>query len=307
MNAAPSCRIPELAMTGGPPRKLTFAKGAAPILLSAFVHVAAACAALVLSAGGTGMEGSGLGPDQGTGDHILISRLVSLQSGSFAGVEAVEEAVAPAAEANLPTQRPEPDMRMREPEQPPAEAVPRAEAVPVVKKTEPAPKQREKRPEPAVRKTDTEKKAEGSEAKRESMAVPGMRAEAAGHRGPDNAEGISGGGGISAGTGTGGEGGERAGTGRMLMVDTKPKVLRRAKVVYPELARKRKITGHVLLRFHLDEKGEVSQLQVVKAEPPGVFEDAAIAAIKHWDFAPATKDGKPVSYWVELPMPFILK
>jgi protein TonB len=90
-------------------------------------------------------------------------------------------------------------------------------------------------------------------------------------------------------------------------VDSKPKVLSRSKVRYPEMARKNKITGHVLLRFYLDEKGSIFRLQVIKAEPPGIFEDAALASVKQWQFAPAMKDGRPVPFWVELPMPFILK
>ena len=57
----------------------------------------------------------------------------------------------------------------------------------------------------------------------------------------------------------------------------------------------------------LTGSGAASRLQVIKAHPPGVFEEAALASVKQWRFAPAMKDGKPVPYWVELPMPFILK
>ena len=90
-------------------------------------------------------------------------------------------------------------------------------------------------------------------------------------------------------------------------VDSKPKVLSRSRVAYPESARRNNVTGHVLLRFYLDEKGVISQLHVIKSEPPEIFDEAALAAVKQWRFAPAMKDGRAVPYWVELPMPFILK
>jgi TonB family protein len=79
------------------------------------------------------------------------------------------------------------------------------------------------------------------------------------------------------------------------------------RVRYPETARKQGLVGHVLLRFHLDEKGGMSQLHVVQAEPPGVFEKAALAAVREWRFAPAERNGVPVAYWAELPMPFVLR
>ena len=89
-------------------------------------------------------------------------------------------------------------------------------------------------------------------------------------------------------------------------VDTKPKVTHRVRVAYPEAARRKKITGQVILRFHLDEQGAISRLAVARAEPEGIFEDAALAAVQKWRFSPATKGGKSVPYWVELPIQFSL-
>lgn len=109
------------------------------------------------------------------------------------------------------------------------------------------------------------------------------------------------------GQGAGRLGSSAPGPGLSARVDSKPKVLRRVRVTYPEQARKRKINGQVLLRFLLDEKGAMSQLQVLRSEPSGIFDSAALTAVRKWKFAPAVRDGKPVPYWVELPLSFFLE
>ena len=107
---------------------------------------------------------------------------------------------------------------------------------------------------------------------------------------------------------SGGLGGNAdGGTGLVEDFDHKPRIVHRVKVEYPEDARKKRIIGHVLLRFRLDETGLLSQLEVSRAVPPGVFEQAALEAVKQWRFAPALKNGRPVACRVELPIPFVLR
>ena len=91
------------------------------------------------------------------------------------------------------------------------------------------------------------------------------------------------------------------------MVDKKPRVLKRGPVPYPESARRNGLTGDVVLRFLLNEKGDISHLQVIHADPPDIFNDSALAAIRKWKFSPAVKDGKSVPVWVDLPMHFSLR
>ena len=90
-------------------------------------------------------------------------------------------------------------------------------------------------------------------------------------------------------------------------VDEVPKILSRSRVEYPDWARKKRITGHVLLRFGLTEHGEILNIHVIESNPPGVFDEVAIASVKNWKFSPARKEGKPVPYLVNLPMPFVLR
>jgi len=91
------------------------------------------------------------------------------------------------------------------------------------------------------------------------------------------------------------------------MVDKKPQVLKRGPVPYPESARRNGLAGNVVLRFLLSEKGEISHLQVIHAEPLEVFNNSALTAIQKWKFSPAVKDGKAVPAWVDLPLHFSLR
>lgn len=65
---------------------------------------------------------------------------------------------------------------------------------------------------------------------------------------------------------------------------------------YPAGALTRGIEGFVELRFDVNETGATRNIEVVRAEPAGVFEDAAIAAAERWKFQPKTENNKPVYF-----------
>lgn len=64
---------------------------------------------------------------------------------------------------------------------------------------------------------------------------------------------------------------------------------------YPLAARRDNIEGAVVVRIWVDADGNVSNVQVLRATPPGYFESAAIAAVKQWHYAPAMRHGRPVA------------
>ncbi len=64
--------------------------------------------------------------------------------------------------------------------------------------------------------------------------------------------------------------------------------------VYPFRARKMGIEGHVTVRFVVDETGGVHGIEVVEAEPTGIFEKAVLTCMANWRFSPPTRDGRPV-------------
>jgi TonB family protein len=63
---------------------------------------------------------------------------------------------------------------------------------------------------------------------------------------------------------------------------------------YPENALNQHVAGSVTLQFTVDLSGEPRDIHVVEATPPGVFDRAAVAAIRHWRYAPTIVNGTPV-------------
>lgn len=55
---------------------------------------------------------------------------------------------------------------------------------------------------------------------------------------------------------------------------------------YPVVAMRRKIEGRVTVQFTIQADGSVGSPSVVSADPPGVFDQAALAAARGWRFEP---------------------
>jgi periplasmic protein TonB len=64
---------------------------------------------------------------------------------------------------------------------------------------------------------------------------------------------------------------------------------------YPVQALIKGIEGFVEVRFTVTETGAVSDPEVLRADPPGVFERAATRAILKWKYQPQLVDGRPTA------------
>jgi TonB family protein len=62
--------------------------------------------------------------------------------------------------------------------------------------------------------------------------------------------------------------------------------------VYPREARKKHIQGDVVLQTTIDREGNVADLKVVSGEP--ILADAAVEAVKQWQYKPYLLNGDPV-------------
>ena len=89
-------------------------------------------------------------------------------------------------------------------------------------------------------------------------------------------------------------------------IDQAPRPLVRIKPIYPPRARMRKIEGEVQVEFVVDSDGVVRDAEVTASSPQGVFDDAALRAVRHWKFKPGEKDGQTVSARVRQPIKFTL-
>ena len=64
---------------------------------------------------------------------------------------------------------------------------------------------------------------------------------------------------------------------------------------YPLRASRRGVEGWVRVEFTVTEEGRVEDAEVVEAEPPDVFDRAALEAIRKWRCEPRRVDGSNVS------------
>jgi periplasmic protein TonB len=77
-------------------------------------------------------------------------------------------------------------------------------------------------------------------------------------------------------------------------VDVLPRALGDIRPDYPPEADRRRQSGSVKLQIKLEADGRVSDIEVVEANPPGMFEDSALAAFRQARFSPAQRNGRPV-------------
>ena len=64
--------------------------------------------------------------------------------------------------------------------------------------------------------------------------------------------------------------------------------------LYPMRAQRRMIEGFVTVEFLVTTTGQVEQIKIIEAEPPGVFEKNVIESVSKWRFKPGTVQGIPV-------------
>lgn len=65
--------------------------------------------------------------------------------------------------------------------------------------------------------------------------------------------------------------------------------------VYPAAARASGVEGEVLVRYRVTSAGAVTDVVVVQATPPAVFDEAAITAVKQFRYRPKQIAGQAVA------------
>ena len=72
-----------------------------------------------------------------------------------------------------------------------------------------------------------------------------------------------------------------------------PRVTHRVDPSYPQSMLKLKKQGTVVVQCVIDRDGRVREVDVLRSPHP-MFDDAAIEAVRQWQFAPGTLNGRPV-------------
>jgi len=86
----------------------------------------------------------------------------------------------------------------------------------------------------------------------------------------------------------------------------KPKLVKMVKPVYPEEAVKNKLQGVVILEAVIDEGGKVKALRTLKSPDP-LLTEAALTAVKGWEYEPFIQDGKAKKVAFTVTVTFALK
>lgn len=76
--------------------------------------------------------------------------------------------------------------------------------------------------------------------------------------------------------------------------DGGPVPLTRVSPIYPLSARQRGIEGEVTVEFDISKQGTVINVNVVRSEPPGLFDKYVVNAVKKWKYRPQTVKGEAV-------------
>lgn len=77
--------------------------------------------------------------------------------------------------------------------------------------------------------------------------------------------------------------------------------------VYPRQAIRRRQEGTATIHVKISSEGTVQQIKLFRSSGFSLLDQAAIAAVRKWEFEPATRKGLTVDAWVEVPVNFVLK
>jgi len=85
-----------------------------------------------------------------------------------------------------------------------------------------------------------------------------------------------------------------------------PELINKVQPVYPEIARKARVQGVVIVEAIIDKQGNVTDSRILRGLPMGISE-AAVAAIGRWKYKPATLNGRPVAVYLTVTVTFTLQ
>jgi TonB family protein len=280
-------------------------RGRMPAFASSFVHGAILLAILALTSGST--ETAATPPPQ---DETRLVFLVTPGPGGGGGGGGLRNPLpAPRVERRgtqrtrvaVPAVKPEAVLASRREVEPQRRPPAPAEPKPVEKAPEPLPSQVLVAPvaEAAANDRDRAGVIEQPRGDADSQGG-GIEGGAGDGRGSGNGEGLGSGIGDGSGGGTGG-GPFRPGSGI-----EPPRLVREVKAEYTDDARRRNITGDVLLEIVVRRDGSVGDIRVRQGLGGGL-DERAVDAVRRWQFTPATRKGEPVDVLVEVAVEFTLR
>ena len=89
-------------------------------------------------------------------------------------------------------------------------------------------------------------------------------------------------------------------------LDRSPEIVGRVNPEYPFQARERGIEGYVAVKVLVGKDGAVRQVNILKAKPANIFDQAVRKAVSSWRFRPGEVGGEPVTAWITTTLHFRL-
>jgi protein TonB len=98
-------------------------------------------------------------------------------------------------------------------------------------------------------------------------------------------------------------------TPKFVAYEKAPVAIKQPPPEYPDFAMKSGLEGDVWVEAEVFANGKVGAVEIKKSllAGPGGLDEAAIKAVKKWEFQPAESGGKPVACWVTFPVGFYLE
>ncbi len=103
-------------------------------------------------------------------------------------------------------------------------------------------------------------------------------------------------------------------TSSAIQAQSKPKIIMNPRFryppsppVYPRQSIRRNQQGTTLIRAKVSRYGRVEKMKIYQSSGFAMLDQAAMAAVKKWDFEPAKQNSLAVSSWVQVPVNFVLE
>lgn len=86
-----------------------------------------------------------------------------------------------------------------------------------------------------------------------------------------------------------------AGSYQLEDLDRAPVLSYQAPPLYPYRAKRLNISGKVKIAFEVGVDGQVGAIRIIESEPPGIFDEAVLTAVRQWRFHPGELLGDKVA------------
>jgi periplasmic protein TonB len=87
---------------------------------------------------------------------------------------------------------------------------------------------------------------------------------------------------------------------------TAPRLVQRVEPKYPEVARRARMSGDVIVEAVITDHGEVVSPRVMKSTTESILNQSALEAVRQWRYEPARFRGQPVPVYVTVKVTFRL-